>query len=100
MTKRSYSASGPGGYKYVKDHRAKRKQLLVQEAGGKCVRCGYDKCLRALQFHHRDPSTKLFSLSGGIKALTAMQAEAKKCDLLCANCHAEEHEKRDSIPSV
>lgn len=100
MTKRKYDPNGPGGYKYVKTHRVRRKLLLIQEAGGRCVRCGYDNSPRALQFHHRDPATKLFSLSSGIRALETMREEAKKCDLLCANCHAEEHETWDSIPSV
>lgn len=90
---RPYDPDGHGGYKHVKAHRLRRKALLVQEAGGKCVRCGYDKCLSALQFHHRDPATKLFSLSSGIKRLDLMREEAAKCDLLCANCHAEAHEE-------
>lgn len=101
MRKREYDPNGVGGYKYVKAHRARRKELLVREAGGKCVRCGYDKCLQALQFHHRDPATKAFSLAGGIKALEVMRAEAAKCDLVCANCHAEVHvEARERIPSL
>lgn len=98
--KRKYDPNGPGGYKYVKAHRQRRKRLLVLEAGGKCCKCGYDRCLRALQFHHRDPEEKKFSLGSGIKSLAAMRLEATKCDLLCANCHVELHETQDCIPSL
>src|SRR5205807_5150016 len=33
--------------------RQKVKGILVSEAGGKCLLCGYDRCPAALQFHHR-----------------------------------------------
>lgn len=53
--------------------------------------CGYDKCMRALHFHHIDPTTKLFHLAwkGKIPGLAKMRAEASKCILLCSNCHME-----------
>jgi 5-methylcytosine-specific restriction endonuclease McrA len=71
--------------------RRRAKQRLVEEAGGKCKACGYDRYLGALQFHHLDPSTKSFSLSrrGCTRAFAELKAEAAKCVLLCANCHAE-----------
>ena len=40
-----------------------RKQALVELCGGKCVACGYSKCIAALEFHHRDPAKKDFPLS-------------------------------------
>jgi IS30 family transposase len=45
----------------------------------------------ALQFHHRDPGEKLFALShqGITRSLAKAREEARKCILLCANCHAE-----------
>ncbi len=67
------------------------KRTLVEEAGGKCVICGYSRCQRALQFHHLDPASKEFHLghAGHCRSLTRSRAEARKCVLLCANCHAE-----------
>lgn len=67
------------------------KRILVEEAGGSCRLCGYDRFPAALQFHHVDPTQKSFSLSrrGVTIALDAARAEAGKCILLCANCHAE-----------
>lgn len=87
-----------GSYRCMKCRRAdvsawrrRAKQRLFEEAGGKCKACGYDRCLGALQFHHLDPSTKSFSLSrrGCTRAFAELKAEAAKCVLLCANCHAE-----------
>lgn len=67
------------------------KALLVAEAGGRCVLCGYDRHPAALHFHHRDPAEKEFGLGvrGVARALERCRAEARKCVLLCANCHAE-----------
>ena len=67
------------------------KRVLVAEAGGRCAICGYDQCAAALHFHHVDPSAKRLHLSnnGRTVALQALRAEAIKCVLLCANCHAE-----------
>lgn len=69
-----------------------KKQRLVLALGGCCSKCGYAKSLRALQFHHPNDD-KEHELSKLLKKKfeTAL-VEAKKCVLLCANCHAEEHE--------
>ena len=79
--------------KKIAEWRRKTKRTLVEMFGGKCVRCGYDRSYAALQLHHRDPATKKFGIArkGHTKALDKQIEEAKKCDLLCANCHAEEH---------
>lgn len=78
----------------------KLKHLLIQHKGGKCQKCGYDKCEGALHFHHRNPEEKEFGL-GGINlndsdfSLSNLLTEIDKCDLLCANCHAEVHYKEE-----
>jgi len=66
------------------------KLTLVEEAGGQCPRCGFAEHPSALQFHHLDPSEKEFALSqkGVTIAIERSRAEASKCVLLCANCHA------------
>jgi transposase len=75
----------------VARHRRKLKAILVQEAGGRCVVCGYDRHPRALEFHHLDPDDKRLALSanGVTLSLDVLRAEAQKCVLLCSNCHAE-----------
>ena len=37
------------------------KKMLIERAGGRCVRCGYNKSQRALEFHHQDPNEKDFT---------------------------------------
>jgi transposase-like protein len=71
--------------------RRRVKHRLVTEAGGRCSLCGYDRCVAALHFHHRDPEKKSFALSrqGVTRSFAEARAEAAKCVLLCANCHAE-----------
>jgi transposase len=66
------------------------KATLVAEAGGACVLCGYDEAPAALHFHHVDPAEKAFALAahGMSRSLARARAEAAKCVLLCANCHA------------
>ena len=67
------------------------KAILVAEAGGRCRVCGYDRYPGALEFHHLDRDDKRLGLShqGAALAITTLRAEARKCVLLCANCHAE-----------
>lgn len=60
---------------------------LRKEMGGKCAGCGYEEVADILQFHH---------LRDKIKEVTRFNVEAegreeaKKCILLCPNCHAIE----------
>ena len=74
-------------------HRQKRKQELVQAAGGCCNICGYLKCIGALEFHHIDPLQKKYGISssGNCHSLEQDLEEIKKCILVCANCHREIH---------
>ncbi len=69
-----------------------RKLVLVSEHGGKCLRCGYSRNLSALDFHHRDPTTKEYLISKKLSSygIARLRIEAAKCDLLCSNCHREE----------
>lgn len=76
-------------------HHAKRmiKQQGVDYLGGKCINCGYNKSIWALEFHHKDPSGKLFSWGSKRTSWKKLKEELDKCILLCSNCHKEEHEK-------
>ncbi len=83
-----------GTYKYQKKRGFKRKSEIVNLFGGCCKNCGYDKNLAVLQFHHRNPEEKIVNID--VRVLTNRTwefcvEEAKKCDILCANCHAEHH---------
>jgi len=67
--------------------------LLKELGGGKCQICGYNRCLNALEFHHKDMTTKLESVSELLRlaSIDVAKEEIKKCNLLCANCHREVH---------
>ena len=72
------------------------KDRYVKYKGGKCEVCGYSKSNRALTFHHLDPTQKEFGISGShCRKWEDVKAELDKCQLLCMNCHMEEHERLD-----
>ena len=63
----------------------------LKEAQG-CMICGYNEDGSKLHFHHRDKSTKLFSIGDGVLySPQRKQEEIDKCDLLCIFCHAAHH---------
>jgi hypothetical protein len=66
-------------------------ELGIYKTNRGCVRCGYNKCAAALDFHHRDPKTK----SSRIWKVTS--EEISKCDILCSNCHHEVHADERNI---
>ena len=80
-----------------------KNQVMAFKLAHGCKICGYNKHPNALQFAHRDPATKYRTSSGRpvepsdmIKGKTRSRygvstiwAEIAKCDVLCANCHAE-----------
>ena len=67
--------------------------VLRLEAGGRCNKCGYNRCLKVLHFHHIESESKTGSISNLLhrNGLAIARAETKKCALLCANCHGELH---------
>lgn len=75
----------------VANRRRKVKQILIEEAGGCCISCGYSRSQAGLEFHHLDPTAKSFALSqaGITRSIASSREEVKKCVLLCATCHAE-----------
>src|SRR3990167_7493009 len=70
-----------------------RAQIQAIKTKAGCMDCGetHPACL---QFHHTDPTTKLFRINRGIaerRARLLIMKEIKKCIVLCANCHAKRH---------
>jgi 5-methylcytosine-specific restriction endonuclease McrA len=76
---------------YVSQRRKKLKQLAVEYKGGKCCKCGYYKCVGALDFHHVNPQEKAFGIGskGYTRSWESVKKELDKCILVCANCHRE-----------
>ena len=89
-----YNDMNPNNYENQKLRGLKRKYEAVLARGGKCERCGYDKNIAALDFHHINPDEKEFQIDMrhfSNHSLEKLQAELDKCILLCANCHRIEH---------
>lgn len=81
----------------LKARRYKVKKRAVDYKGGCCSKCGYNKCIKALEFHHLDPSKKEFLLGDcQHKTWEDIRVELDKCDLLCSNCHREIHSNLES----
>ena len=80
-----------------------RKLQFINQSGGKCAICGYNKNISALIFHHLDPKEKDFKLD--VRSLSNRtndknNQELSKCILLCSNCHAEVHNPELNLDSL
>jgi hypothetical protein len=99
IAKRAYDRA----YHAKRSPEAKAKKLLLQKERQRqilqairkhkaeigCVDCG-EKDPVVLEFDHLDPSTKIFEIGEATRmgwGLERILAEAKKCDVVCANCH-------------
>lgn len=73
--------------------------LYIQAHKDKCALCGIDNPA-VLQFHHRDPKEKRFTLGGAArsKSIAQVQAEIAKCVVLCGNCHLLVHAGELDLP--
>lgn len=62
----------------------------------KCNKCGFND-YRALQWHHKDSSTKSFTIASqaGHTSWDKLMSEINKCECLCANCHFILHHPDD-----
>ena len=69
--------------------RKKIRAYLIELKSRPCADCGETHPYWAVDFDHRDPKQKEFSL-GAASTLGSMKravAEAAKCDIVCALCH-------------
>jgi hypothetical protein len=69
------------------------KWLNDYKKGLSCSRCP-ESHPATLQFHHRNPEEKEFSIGmyrHGKYSQKRLLEEIAKCEVICANCHAKEH---------
>lgn len=74
-----------------------QKNVIRQLKVNGCSICGYNKCNRALCFHHVEPKTKKFEIRVGRIRFSGLQEEVGKTICLCLNCHARVHELEERI---
>lgn len=90
MAKVSYYRHHEANKTKLRESKRNRKADVLQAIGiTACQVCGYDRYLGALDFHHPNADDKdaiVLTLS-----FDAAIAEARKCQVLCANCHREAH---------
>jgi hypothetical protein len=78
----------------VRRRRDERKKHLVNHFGNKCHDCGNSFPVCCYDFHHIDPSTKSFEIAPRLDGnLDTIMEEAKKCIMICSNCHRIRHYK-------
>lgn len=68
---------------------AEIKKLQFEKKRKPCMDCGMSYPPYIMQFDHRDPSEKSFSVAARRHGIDKIKLEIEKCDLVCANCHAE-----------
>ena len=74
---------------YSAKRRKERRQFLINHLGGKCNNCD-ESDYEQLEFDHKDPSTKSFTIGRMLTgSLEKLMEEIKKCQLLCIKCHDE-----------
>jgi len=74
-----------------------RNRAAVRAAKNKpCTDCGVRYPYYVMEFDHLDSETKEFNVSAGITRASyeRLIAEIAKCEVVCANCHAERTHQR------
>lgn len=96
--------NGEGKARWYLARNERRKAIIAEAKSGGCLDCGrLPDEEDALEFHHRDPSTKLYTIGKtrtgkganvpypGTASPTKLLAEIEKCDVLCRECHKKRH---------
>lgn len=79
-----------------KNYRKKLRAVrLLKRLIGPCTVCGAKYPPVAMHFHHRNPAEKLANVSDMLRGYSwkMIVTEIRKCDLVCAVCHALETER-------
>jgi hypothetical protein len=77
--------------------RKSQKEWLRTAKDRPCHDCGVRYPSHVMDFDHRPGEVKMATISalmGGACRLSVLEAEAAKCDVVCANCHRERTHRR------
>jgi hypothetical protein len=87
---RYYAAHRSEEIARVRQRHAATNEFLAAHRCFPCDDCGGSFASYQMDFDHRDPSTKSFTISRGEGLLASRERllkEMDKCDVVCANCH-------------
>lgn len=83
----------------TKIRRVRIKLAAIKYLGGKCITCKWGDHPAALEFHHRNPEEKDFTISEKAnQSWENVKKELNKCDLLCSRCHNIQHSSHVTNP--
>ena len=76
-----------------------REQVNALKVATGCVSCGYTAHPQALEYDHLPGFDKIANISDLTQKAgwAEIEAEIKKCELVCANCHRIRHYERRSL---
>lgn len=78
-------------YYYERNRRRRvefARRIYEWKLNNPCVDCGGIFHPAAMDFDHRDPTTKAFNVGSLVtSSWSKIEAEIAKCELRCANCH-------------
>ena len=74
------------------------RNAIVREAKNRpCADCGVAYPYYVMQFDHRGDKLYNVNVAARTRGINAILAEIEKCDVVCANCHAQRgHDRRVS----
>jgi hypothetical protein len=95
--RRHYAANSGKYIESSRRARDRKRELMKELKSGPCVDCGVSYPYYVMHFDHIGTDkvadvSKLLTL----KAWQTVLDEIAKCELVCANCHAERTHQRDS----
>jgi hypothetical protein len=75
---------------------AKTRAAVHAAKSRPCADCGTQYPYYVMEFDHLDASSKEFNVSAGVTSVSyeRLLAEIAKCEVVCANCHAERTHQR------
>jgi predicted Zn-ribbon and HTH transcriptional regulator len=74
-------------------------EMLREMRAMPCADCGERFEPHQMDFDHRDPTSKSFTIMSGrasLKSRDVLLAEVAKCDVVCANCHAVRSQRQSA----
>lgn len=95
--KRKYYSANKLQYRIrLKKSQQNKKEFVNRAKMRPCTDCKIQYNSWVMQFDHREPKKKLFSIAEQKHSFSFKQLcdEIAKCDVVCANCHAERTHRR------